>query len=61
MCSMFDIGDYWNCNVHEMKVYKTKNEEFFDKFRQYFIHLLSHMTYCSHFLHVLAYPLQTAK
>jgi hypothetical protein len=30
-----------NCKEHEMKVNKTKNEEFLDKSKQYFIHLLN--------------------
>ena len=32
MCSTFDVGDYLNCKVHEMKVNKTKNDEYLDKF-----------------------------
>ena len=38
---MFDIGDIWNCKVHEMKVNKRKMTNFYDKFRQYFIHLFN--------------------
>jgi hypothetical protein len=37
---MLDFCDYWTCQVHEKKVNKMKNEEYFDKFKQYFIHLL---------------------
>jgi hypothetical protein len=43
---MFDVSDYWNCKVHEMKGNKRKMMNFYDKFRQYFINLLTHMTYC---------------
>ena len=43
---MFDVSDYWNCKVHETKVNKRKMTNFYDKFRQYFIHILTHMTYC---------------
>jgi hypothetical protein len=32
MYSMFDVCDYWNCKVHELKVSKTKIEKYFDKF-----------------------------
>jgi hypothetical protein len=32
--------------MHEMMVNKAKDEEFFDKFWQFFIHLLINMTYC---------------
>jgi hypothetical protein len=46
---MFDVSDYRNCKLHEMKLDKRKMVNVYDKFRQYFIHLLTNMTYCSNF------------